>query len=100
MPLAVMEAMALGVPTIATAAGGIAEALADTGVVVGDPCTDREGTRRRLLAALLRLARDPHERRSLGDAARGRARELFRAERMLDDYLGVLRRALAASGMA
>lgn len=98
MPLAVMEAMALGIPTIATDAGGIAEALADTGVVVGDPCSDREGSRSQLLAALLTLAQDPHRRRSLGEAARGRAKNLFRADRMVDDYWNVLRVAPSASG--
>ncbi len=97
MPLAVLEAMALGVPMIAADAGGTAEALADTGVVVGDLCSDREGTRERLLAALLRLARDPAERQRLGDLARKRATLLFRQERMVEDYLGVLQQSLPAS---
>jgi glycosyltransferase involved in cell wall biosynthesis len=100
MPLAVLESMALGVPMIAADAGGTAEALADTGVVVGDLCSDREGTRERLLAALVRLARDPGERRRLGDLAWQRARRLFRQERMVGDYLDVLEQSLADPGTA
>lgn len=67
------EAMAYGRPVVATAVGGLTEAVEDgvTGVLVPprDPTAVRD--------ALERLLGDPDLRRRLGGAARDRAREQF-----------------------
>jgi glycosyltransferase involved in cell wall biosynthesis len=95
MPLAVMEAMAQGLPVIATAVGGSPEALGDTGLLVADPLVDREAMRGALERALRRTASDPDLRRTLGAAARQRARCLFRESRQLAAYEDLFRRVLS-----
>jgi len=72
-PVSVLEAMAAGVPVVASRVGGVAEQVADgeTGLLVapGDPAE--------LAAALRRLAADPSLRRRLGAAGRARAERAF-----------------------
>lgn len=63
----IAEAMAFGKPVVASAVGGVPEVVEDgvTGLLV-DPCTDVE-----LLARqILRLLRNPEERRRMGEAGR------------------------------
>jgi glycosyltransferase involved in cell wall biosynthesis len=80
-----LDAMAFARPVVATAAGGIPEAVEDgvTGLVVGvrDPVA--------LARALLELLDDPERARRLGDAGRRRFLERFTAERMVSDTLRV-----------
>jgi glycosyltransferase involved in cell wall biosynthesis len=73
MPLSVLEAMAAGLPVVATDVGDVARAVADgvTGYVV--PVKDAE----RLAAALEPLLRDPDLRRRMGDAGRERVTAMF-----------------------
>jgi glycosyltransferase involved in cell wall biosynthesis len=70
-PLALMESMAAGLPVVATAVGGIPEAVDDGvhGLLVAprDPHA--------LAAAMLRLANDPSLRRRMGEAARASAQQ-------------------------
>ena len=68
-----VEAMAAGLPVVAARAGGTVETVIDgvTGLLV-----EREDAKA-LAAALLRLIEDPELRRSLGEAGRGRAAEVF-----------------------
>jgi phosphatidylinositol alpha-1,6-mannosyltransferase len=86
-----LEAAAAGVPQVAGASGGAAEAVLDgaTGVVVPNP--DDVGA---VAAALGRLLDDEDLRRRLGAEARRRAEEFF-------DYDGLARRldAAIASGV-
>ena len=72
LPRAVMEAMALGKPVVAFAAGGIPELVEDgaTGALVDVSPPDIDG----LARAILRYVRDPELRRRHGDAGRERAR--------------------------
>ena len=69
-----LEAAACGVPQIAGASGGAAEAVEDgrTGVVVGDPDDVDE-----VVAAFERLLDDDTGRRAMGVAARARAEAEF-----------------------
>lgn len=96
-PNAVMEAMAAGLPVVATAVGGIPELVADghTGRLV--PTGDPEA----LALALIELLDEPRRAAQLGLAARQRVEQMFSFDRMVDQfanlYLGQLQvRARAA----
>jgi glycosyltransferase involved in cell wall biosynthesis len=75
MPLVTLEAMARGVPVVATAVGGIPEVVVDgtTGLLV--PLRDPQA----LAAALRALTDDPARARVMGEAGRARVHERFRA---------------------
>jgi glycosyltransferase involved in cell wall biosynthesis len=76
LPLAVLEAMAAGLPVVGSRVGGIPEQVEDevTGLVV-EPENPAA-----LAAALDSLAGDPGRRRALGEAGRARAAERFSPE--------------------
>ena len=76
LPLAILEAMAAGLPVVGTRVGGIPELVADgeTGLVV-EPENPTA-----LAAALDSLASSPARRAELGEAGRARAAELFSPE--------------------
>jgi glycosyltransferase involved in cell wall biosynthesis len=81
-PLAVLEALACGVPVVAPRVGGIPEQLTgETGVLVepGDP--------RALAAAIAELLDDPERRARMGEAAAADARKRFSLDRQVDAYL-------------
>ena len=82
LPTVILEAMALGIPVVATAVGGIPEMVEDgvTGVLV--PPGDAPA----LEAAIGRLLGDPAAARVMGDAGRQRARERFSRARYLDEH--------------
>lgn len=67
MPLAILEAMAHGVPCVAPDVGGVREAIGEAGIVVPRRDTDA------LAGAILRLIEDEDEARRLGDLARERS---------------------------
>ncbi|HEX6032569.1 MAG TPA: glycosyltransferase family 4 protein [Tepidiformaceae bacterium] len=75
-PVAVEEAMAAGLPVVATTVGSISETVVEgeCGLLVppGDPAA--------LAAALERLVEDADARRRMGEAARARARHLLDAD--------------------
>lgn len=97
MPLVVLEAMAKGLPVIATAVSGIPEALGETGVLLPAPETGT-GFGRQLGTAIGTLAADPASRQRLGAAAHRRALGHFTEQRMLDDYMALIRRTTAGLG--
>jgi glycosyltransferase involved in cell wall biosynthesis len=90
--VAALEAMAAGRPLVASAVGGLADAVADgvTGLLVPpeDPA--------RLAAALESLLRDPALRAALGSAAAQRVAERFGAERLVDAYERLYHRIVAS----
>jgi glycosyltransferase involved in cell wall biosynthesis len=73
MPISVLEAMAAGLPVVASRVGGVPEVVADgeTGLLVPP------GSPQELAEALRRLLADPELRQRLGDAGRIRVRERF-----------------------
>lgn len=94
MPLAIMEAMAKGVPVIATAVSGIPEELGDTGKLLPNPATDAAGVIRGLVETLAAWAPHPALRVEQGRRCRERAVHLFREELMLERTLAIVNRAL------
>ncbi len=69
LPLSVLEAMAAGLPIVATEAGGIADIVSHRENGFISPIGDAEA----LSAAMVRLALDADLRRSMGEAARRKA---------------------------
>jgi glycosyltransferase involved in cell wall biosynthesis len=96
VPMAVLEAMALGKPTVATRVGGVPEAVNDekTGLLV--PTNDEPA----FASALLRLATEPEFRARLGETGRLRHRELFGVDRMMEEYAQVFEAVLEAKASA
>ena len=91
----VLEAMACGVPVVATAWGGPAEYLAgDCGILV-EP-SSRETLVAGFAAAVERLATSREERRRLGTNGRRRAVEAYDWERKVDRMLEIYSEAVAA----
>jgi len=92
MSNALLEAMAAGRPTVATAVGGNPEVLGNgddaAGVLV--PASHP----RAMAEALVSLLTDPARCRAMGMTARRRAHLLFSREAMLDRYQGLYRRLL------
>jgi glycosyltransferase involved in cell wall biosynthesis len=82
LPIAVLEAMALGKPVVAADAGGTAEVVDDgvTGLVV--PREDPEA----LADAVLDLLRHEDKRRVMGRAGMERVAKKFTSERMASEY--------------
>lgn len=90
-PTALLEAMAAGVPTVATAVGGIPEAVVDgqTGVLVAAPATAEA-----LVSALRPLLADPQVRLRMGACGRDRFEAEFRVDRWISRLLPVYESAL------
>lgn len=89
MPIAILEAMHVGRPVIATRVAGVPEAVVDgrTGLLVAP------GSAEELGRALAKLIDDPELRRGMGEAARARA-TLFTADRMAAEFCDLYRRIL------
>jgi len=85
-----LQAGASGVPVVATAAGGIPEAVVheETGLLV--PPGDSEA----LASAVSALLADESRARAMGEAARTRVRREFSVDRMVDGNLEVYREIL------
>lgn len=95
----VLEAMAAGVPVIATDWGGPADYLdAETGVLV--PPKDPRQFPLDLARAMINLACDPALRRRLGDAAAAKVRLKYDWERKIDRILEIYESAVCADTVA
>ena len=96
MPLVILEAMAKGLPVIATDVGGTAEAMEGTGILLPDP---RRGAsiRKALAEAICQLAADGERCKALGQAARLRAQAHFQAEKMISAYVNRIQEVLDAA---
>jgi glycosyltransferase involved in cell wall biosynthesis len=86
MPMALLEAMSCGLPTIATAVGGVPEIITHEANGLLIPPGDTAA----LAAAIARLMSDPQLRQRLGDAARATVAERFSLDtavrRLLEFY--------------
>jgi L-malate glycosyltransferase len=80
--ITILEAMATGIPVVATAVGGTPEILSDGtgGILVPSRDPARMG------AAIVSLAEDHRQRAALAGAARHRLETSFTIDRMVDDY--------------
>jgi L-malate glycosyltransferase len=83
IPLTLIEAMAVGLPVVATRVGGVQEIVEDgkTGLLAprGDDAA--------LAASVLRLLNNPTQRRRMGELGRERAQALFSDQQMHDRYI-------------
>jgi glycosyltransferase involved in cell wall biosynthesis len=95
LPLSVLEAMAAGLPVIASNVGGIPELVVHgvSGVLVppGDPNA--------LAEAIEGLVQNPSLAHELGDAGRRRVVENFDLEAVREAHLALYRRLLASRGL-
>ncbi len=94
-PMSILEAMAAGLPVVASDVGGVREQVADgeTGLLV--PPADPHA----LAAALERLLADPRLRLGLGEAGRARAREHFDIGAARDAHVAVYLAELERCGV-
>lgn len=95
MPNTVMEAMAAGVPVVATDAGGVRELVrpGTDGWIV--PCGDPPALAARMLQM---MALAPGTRLAMGAAGRDRIARTFAIEPVVDRWEGMLRQVIRATG--
>jgi glycosyltransferase involved in cell wall biosynthesis len=89
--VALLEAMACGLPVVASAVGGIRDAVEHERSGLLCPPGDSSA----LAAAIRRFAASPAERHAMGEAARRRAQQHFAMGAMADQTLALYRRCLA-----
>jgi glycosyltransferase involved in cell wall biosynthesis len=91
LPVGVLEAMAMGLPVLASDVGGVREAVDHdrTGLLVP------RGAVTELVDAMERLLGDEHRRQAMGEAGRRRWRERFRVAAMVEATERVYERVLA-----
>jgi glycosyltransferase involved in cell wall biosynthesis len=91
MPTVILEAMACGLPVVATRVGAVAEEVVDgqTGLIV-EPLDDDA-----LAGALARLAADAQLRGRMGAAGRDRFEQSFRLDVLADIHVRAFELALA-----
>ena len=91
LPISVIEAMAAGLPVVASDVGGVPELVVDgeTGLLVPP------GNDRLLASALRRLLADPELRRRMGEAWRRRAEEAFDLPRFHREHVELYESLLA-----
>jgi glycosyltransferase involved in cell wall biosynthesis len=94
-PNAVLEAMAAGLPIVASGVGGIPELVDNgrTGLLV------RPGDSRELADRLCELMADPAGAARLGEAARSEARSRYSFDRMVAAFEGLYLTRLASCGL-
>ncbi len=94
MPLVVLEAMASGLPLVATDVGDVREMVAEPNRAFLVPAGDAPGLARHMET----LARDPELRRRIGRANRARCSRVYELSRALDAYMHLYLKVLGTSG--
>jgi len=96
LPMSLLQAFSLGLPTIVTDVGGMAEAvrLANAGFTlsVADPV--------QMAAAILRLAGSDAEQKQFSMNARTAFESWFMLQTMVDAYMGLYRKTIRAQSCA
>jgi N,N'-diacetylbacillosaminyl-diphospho-undecaprenol alpha-1,3-N-acetylgalactosaminyltransferase len=92
-PVTVLEAMAMGLPVVATDVAGCREAVVsgETGFLVPPRNVDE------LVGAIRKLVEDPALRRRMGQAGRARVVQHFAVERIVEQYLDLYVELLSKS---
>lgn len=90
LSFAILEAMAVGKPVVATKVGGVPEVVVNeiTGLLVSP------GNTRQLAYAINRLVEDKPLAKTLGENARNRIKEIFSFDRMIKETLSVYEQVL------
>ncbi len=99
MPLSIMEAMAKGLPVIASAVSGIPEELGETGVLLPDPKVNSQATIDALAQTLTDWVRNPERLPEIGQACKARAIDLFREEVMMQQYFNLIEQTLKTQSL-
>ncbi len=96
LPNVILEAMAAGLPVVATRVGGVPEVVVagETGLLV--PPRDPDALSR----AIVTLLRDPALRQTMGRAGQERVRHRFSVEQMVRRTESLYERLLAEKGLA
>jgi glycosyltransferase involved in cell wall biosynthesis len=89
-PVALIEAMASGVPGVSTDVGGVGDVISNEATGVRVAMHDAET----LAAAVLSLLRDDTRRERMGAAARAHVLARFSLDRLVDDIAALYRRLL------
>jgi glycosyltransferase involved in cell wall biosynthesis len=100
MPIAIMEAMAKGLPVVATAISGIPEELGSTGQLLADPAKKAKEAVQQLAQTFSSWSTDHALRQRLGTASHQRARQHFRVEQMIANTITVINRHAPAVAAA
>lgn len=93
-PLSVMEAMAAGLPVIATRVGGVPELVENAGILI------RPGDAGGFAGAMEYLLNNPQARADISRSARARAVARFRVEQMVEAYEALYRSGLPSFSIA
>jgi glycosyltransferase involved in cell wall biosynthesis len=93
LPIAVMEAMAAGIPVVATCVGALSEEVDDgvTGCMIPPENCDA------LAATVSSLAKDEDRRRAMGLAGRKQAEAKFSGQRNYNEVIAVVKRCVDGS---
>jgi glycosyltransferase involved in cell wall biosynthesis len=88
LSMALVEAMATGLPVIATGVSGTNQVMVsgETGLLIPP------GDARRLGEAMLELLSTPARARAMGEAARRRVEQRFSAQKQVEDHIALYRR--------
>jgi predicted O-linked N-acetylglucosamine transferase (SPINDLY family)/2-polyprenyl-3-methyl-5-hydroxy-6-metoxy-1,4-benzoquinol methylase len=97
MPLAIMEAMAKGLPIIASAVSGIPEELDNTGQLLTDPKLNSQATVDQLASTIKHWVEQPAVRLASAEASQQRARQTFQESQMLQQTLTLIESVLEAN---
>ena len=90
MPLSIMEAMAKGIPVIASAVAGVPEELGETGCLLPDPGKEPLAAVEKMAIILEEWAGSAGLRAQIGKDAKLRAESLFREEVMVSKMLPII----------
>ncbi|XGV96511.1 MAG: glycosyltransferase family 4 protein [Leptolyngbya sp. BL-A-14] len=91
LPLAMMEAMAKGLPVAASAVSGVPEGLGDTGKLLTSPMFGNfQSTIQELVGILKDWGSDATLRQQVGQACKQRAEKMFREERMIEETVAIV----------